>query len=135
MREWCIWTRKEKEDLLKAVGVKEKSFIVQDIEKVYYDGEPMFQSMVVRDEVVLTMKEWAFCVFMETGWLVREKDGNVLYGYTKPEKHDKIWINSDNSLQLVNPRNTRNRNVFQFIKWEDEPWSVEELLKLEVEAE
>ena len=85
----------------------------------------------------LTKQERKFCELFEGKdvWLVRNKAGN-LYIYTiKPVKMCDGWFTSGHVCT------TRYYSIFDvlgtkfdFIKWEDkEPWSVEKLLKLEVE--
>lgn len=77
----------------------------------------------------LTKKERQFCELVETGCLCRDEDG-ALYHYIQPvTKLNLIWkgysdIHIDKRFPGCN---------FSFITWDDkEPWSVEELLKLEV---
>lgn len=64
----------------------------------------------------LTAKERAFCEIIQGGYITREKDGKLFYWY---------GISICIEIESFN---------FPFITWEDEkPWSIEELLKLEVE--
>lgn len=76
----------------------------------------------------LTKKERQFCELVETGFLTRnEIDGLNFYDFEKQEKYRGdywSWNNIDKWFNIS----------FPFIKWEDEePWSIEDLLKLEVE--
>jgi hypothetical protein len=81
----------------------------------------------------LTKKERQFCELIETGWIARDNNGS-LYRYSKApcKRSGGTWTGfSGNSLCVDNrfPGCT-----FSFITWDDaEPWSVEDLLKLEVE--
>ena len=61
----------------------------------------------------------------EQHWIARDKNGG-LYTYTeKPIKKTTIWENSSKSFEL-----TYFKDLFQFIKWEDEnPYNIEELLR------
>lgn len=86
----------------------------------------------------LTKKERQFCELVETGWIVRDKGHNhdyIYYSrkYPQRESHDNsYWIAGSGHAGLKFLNNDLN---FSFITWEDEePWSIEELLKLEVEA-
>ena len=75
----------------------------------------------------LTKKERMFCELVETGWIARDKNIGLWWHNEKPSKGKTTW--SSGFCSKLYP--TVN---FPFIKWEDkEPWSVEDLLKLEVE--
>ena len=85
------------------------------------------------DKPKLTKKERQFCELVETGWIARDGDpDNIIWYKGKPVKSNgvPIWNFYGNTIDL-----NRTLNLdFSFITWEDEePWSVEELLKLEVE--
>lgn len=78
----------------------------------------------------LTKKERMFCELAETGWIAREKNKSLYLFSSKPKKGNELWFGDS---YLVNYHPSFNLK-FDFIKWEDEyPWSVEDLLKLEVE--
>lgn len=88
----------------------------------------------------LTKQERKFCELFEGKdvWIAKDKSGALYLYDKKPHKgkelYDEIW-------EAHHYGNTMDGIVFQlaemkfeFIKWEDEePWSVEELMKLEVE--
>lgn len=78
----------------------------------------------------LTKEEYGFLKALKGGYIARDKDGDLwLFGLAEPFKLDEIWRpqEDDNIVELDDEK-------FEFIKWEDEePWSIEELLKLEVE--
>lgn len=88
----------------------------------------------------LTKKERQFCELVETGWISRDKDGKLSIRTNKPIKREYGWIDSI-LLQTGNLTGSYNRineeilhTSFSFITWEDkEPWSIKDLLKLEVE--
>lgn len=83
------------------------------------------------DRPKLTKKERAFCELVETGWLARDKDGSLYFYDDKPYKEDGFWRIKKHYV-YINPFIFPFE--FSFIKFEDkEPWSVEDLLKLEVE--
>lgn len=81
----------------------------------------------------LTEREHAFCVAAKSGYIARDENGNLCYFTGKPYKvHEHYaWDVSEDSDAYVElePFNFD----FSFIKWTDEePWSVKDLLKLEV---
>lgn len=80
----------------------------------------------------LTKKERAFCELVETGWLARD-EYKYLYLYSdKPFKRNSSWKSDSKHYNLID--SIVFQVGFSFIKFEDkEAWSVEELLKLEVE--
>lgn len=79
----------------------------------------------------LTKKERMFCELVETGWIAKNNNNVVGWFKQKPHKKsnywlcEKEWFYANRVFQEID---------FPFIKKEDkEPWSVEDLLKLEVE--
>lgn len=83
----------------------------------------------------ITPKEKQFLELVETGWITRDFN-TILYFYTdKPYKSDTQWgISTGTSAKLAELKLFDIK--FDFIRWKDEePWSVEDLLKLEVEDE
>ena len=83
----------------------------------------------------LTKRERAFCEAVQTGWLARDYSGNLAWRDNKPEKvhetHDKYWLGNGSIGVWVHA--LFKEDGFGFIQWEDEkPWSIEDLLKLEV---
>ncbi len=86
----------------------------------------------------LTKKERQFCELVEAGWICRDENGFLCLYSTKPQcKNSHEWqpphYCTSFSLSSSLVRNVMDCS-FSFITWEDEePWSVEELLKLEVE--
>ena len=84
----------------------------------------------------LTKKERQFCELVETGWLARDSDRRLFLFKKKPVKHDGMWdsIGCRSYLILDKEMNFVESMDFTFITWDDaEPWSIEDLLKLEVE--
>ena len=81
----------------------------------------------------LTKQERKFCELFEGKelWFAKDKTNKYVTTYkTMPEKRDKWWYG--NSVPSVDLRSVCGVK-FDFIKFEDEkPWSVAELLKLEV---
>lgn len=61
-------------------------------------------------------------------WIARDKDGTLCIYYIKPKKDIHIcdWVNGEHMFNL-----SIFKHLFKFVKWEDEePYSIEELLKL-----
>lgn len=83
------------------------------------------------EKPMLNKYERALCEALRTGWLARDKDGGV-YGYKeKPAKSNNRWEGKWIGFFQLMMYNSEIK--FDIIKWEDkEPWSIEELLKLEV---
>lgn len=82
------------------------------------------------EQATLTKKERIFCELVETGWIARDKDGEIYWNIDKPVKGSIGWVmqNMDKASSLM-----KFDCSFNFIHWEDaEPWSVEDLLKLGV---
>lgn len=81
----------------------------------------------------LTRKEYNFCELLERGYISRDSDGELWWYSNKPAKESKSWY-LDIMNEMLRIKRCFNTLNFDFIKWKDEePWSVEELLKLEVE--
>ena len=98
--------------------------------------EYLFEEHIERPK--LTKKERLFCELMETGWIVRDSDERLFYYRVCPKKFLKCWGEtlSVNDLHFnISANNNLDTYVaFSFIKWNDEePWSIEALLQLEVE--
>ena len=80
----------------------------------------------------LTKKERMFCELVETGWIARDKDDKLYHHKSKPIKGTYDWFGGAFDICISNT--TISDCKISFITWDDEePWSVEELLKLEVE--
>lgn len=78
----------------------------------------------------LTKREHAFCEAVESGWLARDEDEELYLHQNKPEKRTITWVGDITSSEI----NLRFYPSFDFITWEDdEPYSIEEMLKWEVE--
>ena len=84
----------------------------------------------------LTKKERKFCELVEKGYIARD-EGESLYVYaSEPRKCNYCWECADCNVKYadLDELNDVVPLKFDFIKWEDkEPWSVEDLLKMEVE--
>lgn len=79
----------------------------------------------------LTKQEHAFCIAVETGYIARNPDGELNWYKSKPYKKDLQWVYG--SILFYHTRLKWDTLPFKFIQWEDnEPWSVKDLLKLQV---
>ena len=83
----------------------------------------------------MTKKERMFCELANKGWIARDKDCEVWWWEVKPVKCKERWTYSNKVSEAFSCNGSIPFEVeFPFVKWEDEePWSVEDLLKLEVE--
>ena len=82
----------------------------------------------------LTKKERHFCELVETGWIARDVDESLYYFEEEParDKKRKVW--DEVPFSKVIEIDQFDDCDFDFITCEDrEPWSIEDLLKLEVE--
>lgn len=82
----------------------------------------------------LSNKERLFCELAGTGYIARDEDGLLFWWSIKPKKdmYHCEWSGSTKVSQLRGVPHMNDDN-FPFINWEDEePWAVEDLLKLEV---
>lgn len=89
--------------------------------------------LYTEEDPTLTKRERAFCKYAQTGYITRDSNGLLYHSDKQPVKGKEIWKNPpiDNKIICFFKITCAD---FDFIKWEDkEPWSVEELLKLEVE--
>lgn len=76
----------------------------------------------------LTAKERAFCEVVNGGYITRDADNSITCFYHKPRKKDGVWWHPHSGYRNLN------EEFFPFIKWEDKkPWSIKDLLALEVE--
>lgn len=77
----------------------------------------------------LTKRERKLCEVLETGWIVAEKSGSVYWHSNLPIKGNYSYESDGNSLYLNGAG-----FMFDFINFDDEePWSIKDLLQLEVE--
>lgn len=84
----------------------------------------------IEEKPELTREEYGFLKALKGGYIARDEDGDLwMFGLDEPFKLDEIWHpqEDDSIVELDNEK-------FKFIQWEDEePWSVKDLLELEVE--
>jgi len=84
-----------------------------------------------KEEPKLTKKEKAFSrIALGTHYIARDKNNELYIFDDRPSKGVNGWENDNLEINILKI----NEDFFPFIKWEDEePWSIEELRKLEVE--
>lgn len=111
---------------------------------VFYDCESchteLFRWLYAehKEQPKLTKKERLFCELVERGWICSDKNGSLfLYSVKPQDKNNHEW-KTPNYCDTFDLNYRLTRNVmgctFSFITWDDaEPWSIEDLLKLEVE--
>ena len=88
------------------------------------------------EKPTITSREKNFLDLLLPKWKYIARDNNnELYIYNeKPERRDCDWYSNDGILFRISTRFFG--NMFGFIKWYDEePWSIEDLKKLEVKDE
>lgn len=62
-------------------------------------------------------------------YIARDEDNLLYVYYDKPIRGNKMWISDYASHDM--PKDMYG-DIFSFIKWEEEPWSIEDLKNLEV---
>ena len=97
----------------------------------FYTGNGCIKKFIkwlyAETKLTLTAKERALCEIVSEGYIARDEDGELYIYANEPPKGPAGWSGYINYIPL-------NNEYFSFIIWEDEkPWSIEELLKLEVE--
>ena len=91
------------------------------------------ESEYVEKKPTITSREKNFLdtlLLLSNCYIARDEDNSLYVYYDKPIRSNKLWI-SDYAYHDL-PKDMYG-SMFDFIKWEDEePWSVEDLKKLEV---
>lgn len=86
-----------------------------------------------REKHKLTKKERLFCELVSTGYIARDRDSDIYYYKNKPHKKGGIWDDETESYFELAALEPGIKLKFDFISWNDEyPWSIDELLSLEV---
>lgn len=85
----------------------------------------------------LSKRERMVCELLETGWITRDNFRSQLYYQNKfphKDEYEDMWLHEEKTGLISEPLGWLGVS-FEFITWEDEkPWSIEDLLKLEVET-
>ena len=88
------------------------------------------------EKPALNKYERAFCEALQIGWIARNRvNGRVSIFTKKPTREASgYWYIKDGNCFAISHFAAFNHELkFDFIQWEnEEPWSIEELLKLEV---
>lgn len=85
------------------------------------------------EPIKLTHKQLAILKILETGWLARDDVvSKTLYWYSKKPKRGSCTFEIESNIGVME-RIQGFFDVFDFIKWEDEPYSVEEMLRWDEE--
>lgn len=90
-----------------------------------------------KEQPKLTKKERMLCELYETGYIARDNNGDIGWYANKPARdaHCSRWTDGSGWDNFKYNKLTKELK-FDFITWKDEePWSVEDLLKLEVKEE
>lgn len=90
------------------------------------------------EKPTITSKEKAFLNLLLPRWkyIVRDKNTSLYVFTTIPRKATDCWSVKDISNDYCHVFKDLLGEMFNFIKWEDEePWSIEDLKKLEVKDE
>ena len=84
--------------------------------------------------LTLTKKEKQFCELVDTGWIARDSDERLYYFKEEPAKNARHKRWEAVPFSKVIEMNQFDNCDFDLITWDDtEPWSIEDLLKLEEE--
>ena len=88
------------------------------------------------DKPKVTKRARKLLGLVETGYIARDKGDVICWFKDKPYRYDTYWgmAAGDNNC-FLDLKTINMEKEFSFITWEDEPWNVEDLLKLEVENE
>lgn len=93
------------------------------------------------EKPTITQKERAFLELCRPGCYIARSSSDYLYIFeSKPTKEYVSWYHGGSCMPLSHYRGVlfdmgNEEDIFPFIKWEDEePWKVEDLLKLEVKG-
>ena len=83
------------------------------------------------EPIKLTAKEKAFLSIVETGWIARDQGGDLYWYLNKPKRQLIDFEACDSKGFFISSY----LNLFNYVKWKDEPYSVEEMLTWEVESD
>lgn len=125
--EYCLWPDDSGEVSLEVSYNKEKLFDEYDRYDYVIGKFIDWLESEYKEPIKLTDDEKVILrnILQEYEWIARDIDGSLYAYFSKPRKLTKTWVCSEvnNGMKTFN-------HLFQFIKWEDEePWSIEELLK------
>ena len=108
-----------------------------DIVKVYE-----LKEIWKREEPMITEDEKAILRNLpaEYKWITRDEDSKLYIYQDKPEKCVDVWMSGRGSMFLLYDQRYSPLylfdHLFKMVKWEDdEPWKIEDLLKLDVKKD
>lgn len=110
-----------------------------DIDNLCHRGDNILYRWAESEYVekpTITSREKKFLdVLLPSCKYITRDNSNELYIYNKkPTRTDCNWYSNDGTLDCISTNLFG--NMFDFIRWEDEePWSIEDLKKLEVKDE
>ena len=87
------------------------------------------------EKPTITPKEKKFLdtLLFNCKYIARDENNRLYVYYQKPVHKNELWTSNDDYYYIST---SLFGNMFDFIKWEDEePWSIEDLKKLEVKDE
>lgn len=79
-------------------------------------------------EPTLTEEEWHQARVFKDGYLARDKDLAITYYKISPKRTSSWWERDGRTNNIP-------RDLFPFITWDSEPWSIEALRALKMEGE
>ena len=131
----------EHDSLLDDVGDKVHALYCYDERLIDNDGDKTFDIVAVyelnevwkREEPTITEDEKTILRNLpETcKWIARDRDGRLFVYRDKPSKATTAWL-STLGYTFLDSFN----HLFKMVKWEDdEPWKIEDLLKLDVKKD
>lgn len=109
-------------------------FYISDAGRCDYKGKRGWAESEYLEKPVISKRDRAFLEYIDKRYeyIVRDKKGQLYVYREKPYKCDRFWTSSVRCFCL----NDRINVDFPMVKWEDkEPWSIEDLKKLEVVEE
>ena len=91
--------------------------------------------MINYEEIKLTQTEYTILREVDASWyyqyITRNKDGGLEIFEDEPHRHSVFWSTSYNRDMRYQAFDCFN-HLFSFIKWEDEPYGITDLLECEV---
>ena len=88
-----------------------------------------------KEQPTITSNEKKFLEILDFEYITRDKTGALCGHEKKPVKDKCIWLENGKVWSFIYNNDFKNVK-FDFVQWEDdEPWAVEDLLKLEVKDE
>lgn len=140
----------EHDSLLDDVGDKVHALYCYDERLIDNDGDKTFDIVAVyelkevwkREELTITEDEKVILRNLpaEYKWITRDENSKLYIYQDKPEKCVDVWMRGRGSVFLICDQRYSPLylfdHLFKMVKWEDdEPWKIEDLLKLDVKKD